>query len=263
MLPDLPKKVWDSFRFHPALVCYRGSHAHGTYIPNSDPDSIDDIDIFAIEIPPLKYYLGTRIDSRWNMKGRDYWVDEWDIVEYSLRKYVGLLAKGNPNWCMTLWLEDDCYFHVTPTAEALIENREIFLGKKPIYDAFIGYARSQLKRMTAFQKYEGYMGAKRKALVDKFGYDVKNASHLIRLLRTLRDFLVEGRFIVNRKGRDATILIEIKTGRWHILEVKEEAERLFIELEDLYRVCDLPLLPDRDAIDDLLCELLWHYYGER
>ena len=104
MLPDLPSKIWESFKFTPSLVCYRGSHSHGTYIPNSDPNSIDDIDLFSIEIPPLSHYFGTQ---QW--EGKDYWVDEWDIVEYSLRKYVGLLAKGNPNCCMTLWLDDECY----------------------------------------------------------------------------------------------------------------------------------------------------------
>lgn len=262
MLIDLPEEVWKSFRFHPILVCYRGSHAHGTYIPNTDPNSIDDIDIMSVEIPPLSYYFGTRVDSRWNLKGNDYWVDEWDIVEYSLRKYVGLLAKGNPNCCMTLWLENDCYFHVDLVGEGLIENREIFLGKKPIYDAFVGYARSQLKRMTAFQQYEGYMGAKRKALVDRFGYDVKNASHLIRLLRTLVDFLLHRKFIVNRQGRDATTLMEIKTGQWHVEEVREEANRLFIEIEDLYPACNLPEQPDRDKIDKLLGDLVRYHFRE-
>jgi len=104
------------------------------------------------------------------------------------------------------------------------------------------------------------MGAKRKALVDKFGYDVKNAAHLIRLLRTLRDFLLEKRFIVNRKGRDADLIIAIKTGQRSVVEVKEEANELLVELEDLYAVCDLPEQPDRKKIDELLCNILWYHY---
>lgn len=256
----LPEKVWEKFKFDPMLVCYRGSHSHGTYIPNTNPDSIDDIDIFAIEIPPLDYYFGTKIDSRWNLKGNSFWVDEWDIVEYSFRKYIGLLEKGNPNCCMTLWLRDEDYFHLSPIGESLKENRELFTGKKSIYDAFCGYAHNQLKRMTAFQAYEGYMGEKRKTLVNKFGYDVKNASHLVRLLLTLRDFLSEGVFSPYRGDRDADILIEIKTGKWHVETVKEYAAKIREEIDSIYLNCPIQEIPDKRKINDLCVRLLCEHF---
>ena len=39
-------------------LCWRGSVAHGMYIPKSDPDSIDDKDVMGIYIGPLEHYLG-------------------------------------------------------------------------------------------------------------------------------------------------------------------------------------------------------------
>lgn len=40
------------------LEGFRGSQAHGTYIPSDDPDSIDDIDYMGIYVMPLDHYLG-------------------------------------------------------------------------------------------------------------------------------------------------------------------------------------------------------------
>jgi len=52
------------------------------------------------------------------------------------------------------------------------------------------------------------MGAKRKSLVEKFGYDTKNAAHLILLLRMGIEFLSVG--VLHVKRHDAQELLEIK-----------------------------------------------------
>jgi len=84
------------------LSGYRGSIAHGMYIPQSDPNSIDDKDVMAIVVPPLRYYFG--IDTYGSRGTREITHDPWDIVVYELRKYVSLLVKGNPNVIALLWL---------------------------------------------------------------------------------------------------------------------------------------------------------------
>ena len=38
--------------------CWRGSVAHGMYVPKSDPDSTDDKDAIGIYIGPIEQYLG-------------------------------------------------------------------------------------------------------------------------------------------------------------------------------------------------------------
>jgi len=81
-------------------------------------------------------------------------------------------------------------------------------------------------------KFEGYQGKKRKYLVDKFGFDVKNAAHLVRIMRMCVEFLHEGEFHVFRD--DAELLKNIKRGEWSLEQVKEEAERLFKRAEDAY-----------------------------
>ena len=39
-------------------LCWRGSVAHGMYVPKSDPDSIDDKDVTGVYIAPIEHYLG-------------------------------------------------------------------------------------------------------------------------------------------------------------------------------------------------------------
>lgn len=105
----------------------------------------------------------------------------------------------------------------------------------------------------------GYMGAKRKELVDKFGFDCKNASHLIRLLRMGIEFLREGVLHVHR--HDARELVAIKAGEWPLEKVREEADRLFKRAEQAYDECKFPNEPDREAVNNLLVGILSDYFG--
>jgi hypothetical protein len=40
------------------LLGYRGSIAHNMYIPNTDPNSIDDIDLMGVFLAPENFYIG-------------------------------------------------------------------------------------------------------------------------------------------------------------------------------------------------------------
>jgi hypothetical protein len=93
------------------------------------------------------------------------------------------------------------------------------------------------------------MGAKRKALMEKYGYDTKNAAHLIRLLRMGMEFLKDGELNVTRE--DASQLLEIKRGEWTLEQVKAEAERGFNLAEQAYLASNLPKYPDVDKINKL------------
>ena len=93
------------------------------------------------------------------------------------------------------------------------------------------------------------MGAKRKAIVDKFGYDLKNAAHLIRLLRMGAEFLKDGELYVHRD--DAQQLLEIKRGEWTLEQVKAEADKWFALSEQAYINSTLPKSPDLAKINEL------------
>lgn len=259
--PDVPF----DFMKRAILVGKRGSEAHGTYVPPTDEDGkplshgIDDRDIMGILIPPIDYYFGLKL---W--EGKDAIKDCWDVVLYSARKFIGLLCEQNPNVLSMLWLREEDYLLVSPEGRTLLEHRNLFRGKNRAFKSFCGYASGQMHRMTHTDgnKYSGYMGAKRKALVDKYGYDTKNAAHLIRLLKMAVEYLETGELKPYRgfDGGDRYEIIDIKLGRWPLESVNKYAEDLFKKANEAYEKSPLPEHPDLDAINDLSVSLTHAFY---
>ena len=287
---------------HLVVLALMGSHSHGTYMPPTEPNAIDDIDMMGFVVPPIQYHLGLPRWEHWRMQ-----FEELDVVLYSLEKAFRLLLKSNPNIVGMLWLRDDEYLHRHPIFARLHEQREIF-SSQVAADAFSGYAMDQLQRMEAFDldrmaEYEaltaairdqgpvtevleadanklvhiarnwgidlealkrfrklhrshfsGYMGEKRKAMVRRYQYDVKNAAHLIRLLRMGTEFLRTGRLEVYRTA-DAEELKLIKRGGWTLEQVKAEAERLFAGVAPARAQSPLRPTPDTTAANALLIDI--------
>lgn len=237
------------------ILCgYRGSVAHNMYVPNTDPNSIDDIDLMGVYMAPLEYYVGLGRGRKYH-KSIEMFVGKYDVVHYELRKFVNLLIKSNPNVLSLLWLRDNHYIHRTYWANMIIENRNLFVSKLA-YQSFTGYAYSQLKRMEHLAT-QGYMGEKRKQLVEKYGYDCKNAAHCIRLLKMGMEFLTTGELNVFRD--DAPYLLEIKRGTWTLDQVKKEAKRLFNLADEAYIRSKLPNNPDVRAIEKIVIDIILEY----
>lgn len=237
------------------LTAYRGSHSHGTFVPSTDENSIDDIDLMSVVIPQKAYYFG--LDTFGSRDTKEVKDGEWDIVSYEIRKFVRLLMKGNPNVIGMLWLRPKDYFKLGQAGHLLLERRTLF-NSQQIYYSFLGYSKAQFYKMTHME-FKGYMGEKRKRLVEKFGYDCKNAAHLIRLMRMCNEWLVTQEFQVFRP--DAQELIDIKTGKWSLEEVKAEADRLFAIGAKLFEENKhrLPEEVDKTKVNDLLLEIFKNY----
>ena len=229
------------------LLGYMGSTAHGTFIPSNDPNSIDDIDLMGVCIASENVYFGLQ---RFEQKEVKY--KEWDSVIYEIGKFFRLLLKQNPNVLGLLWLEKHNYHHIDPVGQTIIGNRDIFASKEA-YHSFSGYAHGQLHRMT-HNACNGYMGAKRKKLVEQFRYDCKNAAHLIRLLRMGIEYLTDGELQVFRK--DAAELKDIKTGKWALEKVQKEADELFKIAQLAYIKSPLPPNPNYKKAEELLIHIL-------
>lgn len=239
---------------HAIYIGYRGSLAHGTHVPGSNPGSIDDKDVFGIVIPPPEWQFGLRVFEHLEVKR-----DVWDVLVYDFRKFIRLLIKCNPNVLQALWTPTNMVLKTSWQFEMLVENRQLF-AHKGVYKSFCGYSQGQLHKMENMA-YNGYMGEKRKALVDKFGFDCKNAQHLIRLLRQGIEFLNTGDLIVDRPDKDE--LIAIKTGNWSLDRIKNEAHALFAEMNDAYEKSKLPDKPDTAAIDALVQHVLKTTYRDQ
>jgi uncharacterized protein len=232
------------------LVGYRGSVAHGMWT-GGDPDSIDDVDLMAVVVPPLDHYFGLReFGTRGTMEVK---YEELDIVVYDLRKFVSMLAGGNPNVLTFLHMNDACYLKSSPTGDRLRAARDLFDGKH-VYRPLLGYAHGQQYKMT-HGAMEGYMGEKRKGLVEKYGYDCKNAAHAVRLLKMGIEYLTTGTMNVDRSAIDADQLLSIKRGEWTLDAVNDYLTTLYGELTDAYAKSKLPDGPDMDKVNNLLVSL--------
>jgi uncharacterized protein len=257
MAPRYPENLeeitWPSVPFDlaPSLVLAmrRGSESQGTYVPPVDENSIDDRDIMGVCILPIEHYFGLKTYQPWEVV--DQINGPWDVVLYEFRKFVGLLLKSNPNVIGMLWLDKSDYLKVSLAGQLLIENRSMFMNKHMLYESFTNYARAQLHQMTAPKPFKGYMGAKRRALVEKFGYDVKDASHCLRLLTMAKEFLSTGVLRVKRTD-DAQTFIDIKTGKWTLDAVRLYAENLGTECKEAYEKSTLPDHVDVEAVHKLV-----------
>lgn len=234
-----------------------GSHSHGTYVPPEDKFGIDDVDLMVLVVPPPQYVLGMQ-----RFEHAQYKHGALDVVLYDWAKWLRMLAKSNPNVIGTLWLEpEDVHMPIwNPVFDHVYNSREKLLSKR-MYPAFVGYARGQLYKMTHFV-HEGYMGNKRKMLVAEFGYDVKNAAHLIRLMRMACEAFETGRLNV-RRTEDAQELIDIKQGKWSKERVVEEADNLFARADRALAVTALQDDPDELFIEKQMVQgyrEMWQWY---
>lgn len=258
-LNDIPIKVWDElerlagFGVNDRIIyaCMVGSPSHNTYVPKDDKDSIDDIDVLLVCVPPKEKVYGLR---PWK-ETEQVQIDEWDIILHSIRRYTELLLKSNPNRLCTLWVRPEHQVYCSPEFKPYLDNRDLFTTKEAFH-SFAGYANAQLKKMTASNAaYSGYMGAKRKALVDKFGYDCKNASHLLRLVTMCKEYMETGQLNVYRT-QDAQMLQDIKAGKWKLEEVTTLAETRFFEAFKAYEQSALPASVDDHKAEKLMMEVL-------
>lgn len=241
------------------LLAYRGSIAHGMHLPPEQNDGFDDIDLISVYVPSLPSIIGLA-DYGADRGALEVKLAPYDVVAYDVRKMIKMLAQANPNVLALLWTPRQHIISSNAYGERLIHDRDIFLTKR-LFGSFVGYASNQLHRMTSAQAYQGYMGEKRRALVDQFGYDTKNAAHTVRLLRMACEALEGQGLIVDRTGLDADELIDIKRGRWPLSDVKRVTDDLFKRSKAALKVSKLPDACSAQAADDLCIYIISEYYG--
>jgi predicted nucleotidyltransferase len=177
----------------------------------------------------------------------------YDISIYNIVSYFNLCMGNNPNMIDTLFLPQECVLYTNKIGNIVREKRHIFLHKG-CYQKFLGYAKSQLHKIeTRNPKNE-----KRRALVEKHGYDTKYAGHLVRLVREVEQILTTGDLDLRK---DSEELKFVRNGGLPL-----EAFRLFFarkeaDLVGAYYQSNLPDKPREAEIKTLLLNCLEEHYG--
>ncbi|OMH32767.1 DNA polymerase beta superfamily protein [Motiliproteus sp. MSK22-1] len=177
---------------------------------------------------------------------------EYDLTVYSIVKYFRLLLENNPNIIDSLFVPRNCILYSTSIGEMVREQRHIFLHKG-CWPRFKGYAYAQVNRMKSKQAV-----GKRKEVIDEYGYDLKFAYHVVRLLNEVEQILIEGDLDLARNKEQ---LKAIRRGEWSLDRVEEYFVEKEKQLEKLYFESTLPVEPDKLAVKDLLLQCLEQHYG--
>lgn len=225
-----------------------GSALHGVKLQGTD-----DTDVYGIYIekPSLALGIGRmeHFTASTSPQERRNVSSDTDVMCYSLRKWAGLAAKGNPTLLHSLF---------TPAGpgetewSTILERREIFLARTHARK-YIGYADAQLKRMT------GVRGAgkhgQRPEVIGRFGYDTKAAMHTLRLLYEGIELMRDHWVTLPRPSRERELLLAVRQGEWSEDRVIEHAKRLLRALEELSEASSLPATINSGMISALISEL--------
>ena len=177
---------------------------------------------------------------------------EYDLNCYNIVHYFRLCMDCNPNMIDSLFVPRDCIYHSSIISEMVREKRKIFLHKGA-WHRFKGYAYAQLHKMDNKNP-----TGKRAETVAKFGYDVKFAYHLVRLLGEIEQILTEGDIDLRRNREH---LKAIRRGDVYETDIRQWAAEKEHSLERLYATSKLRHSPDEDAIKQLLLNCLEEHYG--
>lgn len=236
-----------------------GSMAYGTNVANKS-----DFDIYGVVIPLKEMifpHLAGEIPGFGNQIQRfEQYIEhhiksgerDYDLTYTSIVKYFQLCMDNNPNMVDTLFVPQECITGMNAIGQMIRENRRRFLHKG-CYHKFLGYAHSQLHKMTSNKR-----TGKREEIHAEFGFDVKFAMHLVRLSYEAEQILAEGDLDLRRHSEH---LKAIRRG-----EVSEPDIRAWFAskekyLEELYRTSTLQHTPDQEFLKGLLLSCLEHHYG--
>jgi predicted nucleotidyltransferase len=240
-----------------------GSIAYGV------ADDLSDFDVNGFYIPAAHklfptmrgHLLGFDADPKAPKAFQQHHIDDqegrrtWDLNIYSIPIYFRLCLENNPNMVDTLYTPRDCVLHSTPIAEMVREKRDLFLHKR-CWPKYKGYAYQQLHKMKGKQPEEG---SKRHKLRERYGYDVKFAYHLVRLLYEAEMIVNEGTIDIRRHREH---LKAIRRGDVSQADVEAWAANKEEHLERAFEETSLRAEPARAEIKQLLINCLEHHYGK-
>lgn len=241
------------------LRCTVGSGVHGIAIPGTD-----DHDEMAVFVEPPAWALGTeRADehyvARTQPEGGRSGPGDTDLVAYTLRKYLRLATKGNPTALLPLFAPAKDLLTTSVLGDELRALAPQFLSRQAAH-RFLGFMRSQRDRLVD----GGRSVPNRPELVERYGYDVKYASHALRLAMQGREITLHGRLSLPMPPAERERVLQVKRGAVGDLnEVLAEIDTIAAEVQaalDQGRTL-LPEWPDTEAITAWSIEAHRRHWG--
>lgn len=233
-----------------------GSHLYGTNTPESDDDYV------GVFIQSRDYVVGRKVcevvefNTNPSNSGKKNGPEDLDCKLYSLDKFIGLAVGNNPNCLEFFFPPENCVIFENGFGKQLRNSFNLFVSLKA-YHSFRGYAHSQKERLEI--KSGNQTG--RRELQALYGYDVKLASHNLRLLLECFQLLKEG--VLAFPLAENKLLLDVKRGKFNLEQFYEESKRLSAMVDLVYTGSKLPHGADLEAINDLQIELYENYWSSK
>lgn len=213
---------------HIILQAVVGSRAHGLEVEDSD------VGCESIIIEPLDSCILRTFDQRCT-KG-----PLGDITIRSLKCWLDLALKGNPNCLLPLWIPEDKLLIQTPAGSVLRSMRHLLISKR-LGRSHMGYMQSQQARLTGQISHGGH-GPMRQQLIQEHGYDTKYAMHLLRLGMQGVELLSQQR--ITLPTPEKSFLLDVRHGRIELEAVLKLSTELHRQLRELIHTSPVPEEPD-------------------
>jgi hypothetical protein len=167
-----------------------------------------------------------------------------DLVSYSLRKYLRLAAKGNPTALLPLYAPAADVVVLTELGAELRALGPAVLSQRAVR-RFLGYMDSQRGRLLGRGPRRHVPN--RPELVARHGYDVKYASHALRLAYQGREIARDAHLTLPMPDRERERVLQVKRGDVPVLgDVLTEIAAVQRQIEELLETGRTPLRAEPD-----------------
>lgn len=228
----------------PILELTVGSTLHGTAVD----DGLEDLDLMAIVIERPEQFVGFGPTDTWIQRTKPQGVrseaGDVDLAVYGLRKFLHLALKGNPTIILAFFAPLR-FLHRYDYRGLELQALHPRIISRQVFQPFRGYMKQQHERLLGLR---GQRNVTRPELVDRYGYDTKYASQIIRLAFQGEELLLTGQLTLPLPTEQREVVVGVRTGKHTLAGVSEliiDAEQ---RLEAAYANSPIRLWPDRDFI---------------
>ncbi len=236
---------------HQCLHGLVGSRLYGTQTEKSDYDWM------TVQLGTVRSYL---------LGGGPISNQEQETSTYEFRFFVKLCLNANLNTLPLLWSHDLEYSNggnqfceaAYEAGSGLIRLRNKFLSQK-LRTTGIGFATRCIMDAENIDRPTEKLGAVRKELIERFGFDTKAAMHALRLARMTKEYIFNPEEGLNvMRTKDAEELLAVRDGKVSLVDVGKQIRSIFKEV-DTMSTCKAPAEPDRVALEDFVCDVISSY----
>ncbi len=228
-----------------------GSQLHGAKL-----EGTDDTDWYGVFIEPSDKMIGLERDEFFvyttGGKAGGNGPEDVDVCLYSLRKWAGMAAKGNPSALHFVFAKEQ---FSTEWWNRIVAGRDVFAAKRHV-KPFLKFADDQMERLCGRK---GQKNIHRAALEEKHGYDTKYAMHVIRLYLEGKEYVETGKITLPNPKVD--LLISIREGRYKRSEIEDMGKQLETEALAAHDRSPLPERVDLDAVSKLITQVYIEFWA--